>query len=133
MSAPNNYEWYYYIRTEAPWPIADRDVIIHAVLTQDIHTKIVRVNVEGVPEYLQVNQNIVRIPYLKSSWEFIPVNKNLVFVKLQILTDIGGEVPAWIVNMVKEKAPLNTLLYMREELKKDPYKNAKLPYIKEKF
>jgi hypothetical protein len=26
---------------------------------------------------------------------------------------------------------LNTLLFMRKELKKDKYKNARLPYIKE--
>ncbi len=133
LAAPNNFEWYYYMKTDAPWPVADRDIIIHAVLTQDTLTQIVHINVQGLPKYLQINEGIVRIPYLKSSWEFIPINKDKVLVKLQILTDIGGEVPAWIVNMVKEKGPLNTLLFMRKELKKDQYKNARLPYIKEKF
>lgn len=133
LAAPNNFEWYYYMKTDAPWPVADRDIIIHAVLTQDTLTHVIHINVQGLPKYLQKNEGIVRIPYLKSSWEFIPINKNKVLVKLQILTDIGGEVPAWIVNMVKEKGPFNTLLFMREELKKDQYKNARLPYIKEKF
>ncbi len=133
LAAPNNFEWYYYMKTDAPWPVADRDIIIHAVLTQDTLTHTVHINVQGLPKYLQINEGIVRIPYLRSSWEFIPIKENKVLVKLQILTDIGGEVPAWIVNMVKEKAPLNTLMLMRKELKKNQYKNARLPYIKEKF
>ncbi|MCF6243175.1 MAG: hypothetical protein L3J74_17780 [Bacteroidales bacterium] len=133
LNAPNNFEWYYYMKTDAPWPVADRDIIIHAVLTQDSLSHTIHVNVKGIPQYLKVNKGIVRLPYLKSSWEFIPISADKTMIRLQILTDIGGEVPAWLVNMVKEKAPLNTLMLMREELKKDKYKNARLPYIKEKF
>ena len=133
LAAPNNFEWYYYMKTDAPWPVADRDIIIHAVLTQDTLTKIIHINVEGLPDYLEKNEGIVRLPYLKSSWEFVPLSAGKTRIRLQILTDIGGEVPAWLVNMVKEKAPLNTLMQMRKELKKDKYKKAQLPYINEKF
>lgn len=132
LKAPNDFEWYYYMKSDAPWPADDRDVIIHAVLSQD-NDYTIHVNVRGLPNYLEKNKGVVRIPYLKSSWKFQPISKNKVLVQLRILTDIGGEIPAWMVNMVKEKGPLNTLMGMRKELSKEKYKNIELKFIKEKY
>ena len=133
LKAPNNFEWYYYSQTDIPWPASDRDLITHTVLRQDSNTYIIRVKVRGVPGYLPEKDGLVRVPYFKSSWEFIPLGKNKTLIKLRILTDAGGSIPAWIINLFQDKGPMHTLSAMREQLNKEKYRNKKLPYIKEKF
>ncbi len=133
LKAPNNFEWYYYSQTDIPWPASDRDAITHTLLSQDSTSYIITVKVRGIPDYLPEKEGFVRVPYFKSSWEFIPLEKNKTLIKLRILTDAGGSIPAWIINLFQDKGPMHTLSAMREQLKKEKYRKIKLPYIKEKY
>lgn len=132
LDEPSNFEWYYYNESDAPWPITNRDIVTHAKLTQDSFTYAIRINTNGVPDYIEKKKGIVRIPRLESSWEFIPVREGVILVKFQLFIDPGGSLPAWAINLAVDNGPFNTMYGMSKEIKLEKYKNAKLLFIKEK-
>ena len=128
----SDFEWYYYNESDAPWPITNRDVVTHAKLTQDSTTYAIRIDTNGVPDYIDKKKGIVRIPRLVSSWDFIPIRENVTFVKFRLFIDLGGKLPAWAINLAVDTGPFNTMYGMSKEIKREKYKNAKLSFIKEK-
>ena len=132
LKQPNSFEWFYYNQSDAPWPVTNRDIVSHAKMTQNSDTYAIRINTIGLPDYIPRKDDVVWIPGLKSSWSFIPATEGVVFVEFQLFIDLGGRLPAWVVNMAIDTGPYNTLWGMSQQVKKDAYKNAKLPYIKEK-
>lgn len=128
----SNFEWIYYNISEAPWPVRDRDLITHAKLEQDLDSYAVRIDSEGWPDYIPANKNLVRIARLKSSWVFTPKSNGIIDIRFELSIDLGGDIPAWLVNFAIQKGPFNTLLNMVEVVKTDRYRSKVLPYIKEK-
>ncbi len=132
LEEPSNFEWYYYNESDAPWPVTNRDVVTHAELTQNPTTYAIRINTNGVPDYLEKKEGIVRILRLVSSWDFIPVKEGIILVRFKLFIDLGGKLPAWAINLAIDTGPFNTMDGMSNEVKREKYKNAKLSFIKEK-
>ena len=128
----SDFEWIYYNISEAPWPVRDRDLITHVKMEQDPDSYAVRIVSEGWPDYIPVNKNLVRIVKLKSSWVFTPKSNGIIDIRFELSIDLGGGIPAWIVNFAIDKGPFNTLQNMAEVVKTDRYRSKVLPYIKEK-
>jgi len=53
-------------------------------------------------------------------------------VRFELLIDLGGDIPAWLVNMAIDKGPYYTLLNMSKVVKTSRYKDTYLNYIMEK-
>jgi len=128
----NDFEWFYYNVSEAPWPVSNRDLITHAIMKQDKSSLIVRIDSEGYPNYIPIKKDLVRVPKLKSIWEFTPAGEGKIDVRFELSIDLGGDIPAWLVNMAIDKGPFNTLLNMSKVINTNKYKNIKLSYIQEK-
>ena len=128
----SDFEWIYYNVSEAPWPVSNRDLITHAVLTQDNLTYKVRIDSDGRPDYIPHKENLVRVPRLSSVWEFTPKSYGIIDVRFELSIDLGGDIPAWLVNMAIDKGPFYTLLNMSKVVKTNKYSNTYLSYIKEK-
>ena len=45
--------------------------------------------------------------------------------------DLGGDLPAWLVNTSIHRGPYETIQGMSRFVKKRKYRTAKLPYVKE--
>ena len=125
-------DWIYYNISEAPWPVRDRDLITHSKLEQDTDSYAVRIDSEGLPEYIPANKKLVRIARLKSTWVFTPKINGIIDIRFELSIDLGGDIPAWLVNFAIDKGPFNTLLNMAKVVSSDKYRNKVLPYIKEK-
>jgi hypothetical protein len=128
----SDFEWIYYNISEAPWPVRNRDLITHAKLEQDPHSYAVRIDSEGWPDYIPAQKNLVRIAKLKSLWVFTPKSNGIIDIRFELSIDLGGDIPAWLVNFAISKGPFNTLLNMAEVVKTDRYRSKVLSYIKEK-
>lgn len=124
-------EHYYYIESEAPWPVSNRDIITHSKIIQNKKTKKVTIISTGVPDFIGQIEGIVRIKNLNAKWEFTPKNNGTVDVTFYMLIDIGGNLPSWVINLAIEDGPFETVLNMKEIVKKGKYKNAELNFIKE--
>jgi len=129
LSKKNDFEWFLYSQTDAPWPVNDRDIITHARLSQDKKTKVVTLYGEAVPDYIPKDPHHVRIPYAQAQWQMVPEKDGWVKVIFILSIDMGGTLPQWIVNLNAAKGPFETMRNLRKEVKKKKYQNARLSYI----
>jgi len=129
----SDFEWIYYNISEAPWPVRNRDLITRVKLEQDPNSYAVSIDSEGLPDYIPANKNLVRIARLKSSWVFTPKSNGIVDIRFELSIDLGGDIPAWLINLAIDKGPFNTIRNLKKAVKTDRYRNKVLPYIKEKY
>ena len=110
-------EYFVYFLNDAPWPISDRDNITKMTFellengTQLVHLKC-------VPDYLPKQPNIVRLPRMHAKWIFEPKADGFVKVTQQVLADLGGKIPGWLINFAIVDAPFETLCNLRKEIGK---------------
>ncbi|MCG8332097.1 MAG: START domain-containing protein [Chitinophagales bacterium] len=119
----------YYCKIDFPWPMSDRDFIATSKLWKDPESKRVYLDVKGYPEYIPQKEDIVRIEDIEIHYEFIPQNDGTVKMVYQLHSDPAGSIPSWLVNMVIENGPINTVKGMRRMMSQPKYKNAQLSYL----
>jgi len=124
-------EMIYYARIDFPWPMNDRDLVLHTKLIQDPENRTVTstsVAVDGhVPEY----KGVVRMHKANTKWTVRPGSGNHVQLEYYLYSDPGGSLPDWVVNLALDMGPRETINRMRETLKESRYHNVKLAHIKE--
>jgi len=126
----SEFSWIFYGYSAAPWPVQDRDMVLLSTLHQDSITKVITNIGECIPDYIPENEDVVRIPDCHSIWTLKPLGDGKVLVSLEIQIDLGGSIPNWLINLVSSKGPYLTIKNMEEAVKKAPYKDAVLDYIK---
>ena len=127
----NSTETYTYSLSKAPWPVKDRDAIVHNVVSQEKRTLVVTIKQTGKPDYIKAEKNITRVKRIEGFWKFTPQKGGNVEVVYQVLSDPGGEIPAWLVNASLVSQPYETLLEMQKMVKREKYQKAKLEFTVE--
>lgn len=118
-----------YMITEAPWPVSDRDTVVHSVATQNPETLAVRVDVEARNDVFPANDDYIRITKMKGYWSFTPNAEGLVHIVYEVHAEPNGGLPSWLANSVVVDTPYNTMKNMQKLLKNDKYQTAELPFI----
>ena len=118
---------YVYRTIDLPWPVADRDIVMHKAMTQDPETKMVTIKNVSAPDYVPRTQH-VRIEVSESLYTLEPREDGTVVLTWTQLSDPAGALPKMLVNTMIVTSPLSTLKSLRKMVKKSPYKNAKLTY-----
>ncbi|HIN39460.1 MAG TPA: hypothetical protein EYM84_04230 [Flavobacteriales bacterium] len=122
-------EWIIWSFIDVPFPFDDRDMVARMKLTQDIDSKIVTIDISGEPDYIPERSKKVRIPLVDGSITYIPIDKNTTKVIYQNVTDPGGLMPAWLINMGVIKAPFETLQNYKRLAEKEIHQNAVYDFI----
>jgi hypothetical protein len=122
-------ETYHYQTTEMPWPVQNRDLIVHTVIKQDPNTKVITMDCTGAPDYRPVSKDYIRIRSYKAYWILTPKPNGIVEIDYTLNFDPGGNLPEWAVNMVAAEGPMKTVKNLRTRVA--DYKNVKLNYIKD--
>jgi len=122
-------EMYHYQITNMPWPVQNRDLIVHTTISQNPETKVVNVVANSSPDYLPVKNDYVRVSAYTAIWTLTPKLNGVVELDYYISVDPGGNIPSWLVNMAAADGPMNTIKNMRNFLPQ--YKDSKLGYIKD--
>jgi hypothetical protein len=130
LEASTNTSSLYYCKVDFPWPMSDRDFVAKSKLRQDPNTKHVFIDVKGLNNYLDEKEDIVRIEEIEIHYEFIPLSNGQVKMLYRLHSNPGGSIPTWLVNMVIENGPINTVKGMREKMKQSKYRNAQLTFLK---
>lgn len=110
-------EFYYYIVTDLPFPVNDRDMIVITKSWIDEADGSINSFSESKPEYLPEDDEYIRVPFYESSWKISATDQNSLFVEYQSITDPGGSLPIWMVNLAITSGPLKTMQALRELLK----------------
>jgi hypothetical protein len=122
---------YSYYVIDAPWPVSDRDACVFYQVKQDPATKVVTISITGVKDYLPEADGRVRIPLVNASWQLIPVSRGVTKVVYQAHSEIGGYVPAAIVNAYITDTPYYNLLHLKTIVEAPAYPKIVFGYVKE--
>jgi hypothetical protein len=112
-----NHEQYYYIETSLPLPFENRDMVYHFQYIE-ISSGQERVNVTGIPEYIQPRKGIVRMVKANGYWLLTSVDADKTSVIYQMHVEPGGLIPAWLANPFIKNVPYSTFKELREIVQK---------------
>ncbi len=120
-----------YTITNLPWPLNNRDIVVNNTLTQS-NDGTVTIKFEGAPDSYPVTENMIRIRKLTGDWVLVPAENHMVSVTYTVLSEPGGRIPSWVVNMGIVDQPFITLQNMRKMVKNSPWKEAVIAGIEER-
>lgn len=114
----NEFERFLYHRVDSPWPVSDRDVVVHGTVEVDLAKKTVwsRFRSATLPEAPPV-KDAVRMPKLEGFYKLEWIDADTTRVTYQVMADTGGMLPTWLANRASRKLPLGTLKGMRRQAK----------------
>ncbi|MCC6281892.1 MAG: hypothetical protein IT262_14910 [Saprospiraceae bacterium] len=124
-------EMYYYSRLDFPWPMNDRDLIMHTKLSQDPVTRRITATSVAAPDYLPMVKDVERMRTAHTQWTLVPGAGGWVYVEYYIYSHPAGNIPDWLVNMAIDVGPRETIKSIRTIIQQQRYQTAKLAYIKE--
>lgn len=113
------------------FPVANRDAIVRNVIQQDPETLVVTIDIEGKPDFIPENKNLVRVTHIKGFWRFTPLDQGKVEIVYQVHNEPGGGIPAWLVNSFVVKQPFRTLVNMQKMINESRYPIKQYGFIKE--
>ncbi len=122
-------ELYFYNEINAPWPVANRDLVVHLKISQDRVTRVMTMAALCTPGFSPCYPSIVRVPVLKAIWTVTPVDAGTLRIEYVMETDPGGSVPAWLINMFATKGPYESFKNLRQQVLLSKYRNAHLSFI----
>jgi hypothetical protein len=106
-----------YNRTDAPWPISDRDVVLETHISELPDKSAATVTFKNAHSELKpVPERVVRMPRLIGFYKLWQIEPARVKVMYQVEADIGGSVPNWVANRYARDLPRITLLKLRERV-----------------
>ncbi|MBI5372077.1 MAG: START domain-containing protein [Sphingobacteriales bacterium] len=112
------YDFIYYTETSMPWPMSNRDAVIHVQIRTDSLPRFMTITGTGEPRYIPEESGKVRVPYYKAVWKVTMPTAQTLAVTYIVELDPGGSIPAWIANMFAEKGPYESFSNLEEELNK---------------
>jgi hypothetical protein len=127
----NPAETYTYTINNAPWPVKDRDAVVHNIISQNPENRCVTIHITGVPDYIPPSKGLVRVKMIEGFWKFKPMDNGFVEIVYQVHNDPGGGLPSWLVNSVVVTQPYNTLMNMKEMVSRTEYRVACYDFIRE--
>ncbi len=123
-------ETYYYSKLDFPWPLDDRDIIVHSKMEQDPITRRITATSISNPDYLPGNKGVVRMRNAHTTWTLLPGPGGWTYVEYYIYSDPGGSLPDWLVNMALDVGPRETIKSIRNFVQQEKYQSAKLAHVK---
>lgn len=127
-------ERYHYQNINMPFPVVDRDLVIHSQIVQKGGN--VFVHLRAVPNYCKqfsskacdvVNESKnIMINHLKGEYQLTPLADNKIKVVWVQHTEPAGKLPNWLVNSLLIDVPFNTFKKLREQVKLQKYQQARL-------
>lgn len=108
---------YYYVELPV---VSDRDVVTRATLAAGPTPGWYSMRWTQVSEGPAATDDAVRMPSSRGVWEFAPADGSSTIATLVTHTDLGGSVPAWIVNSRNAEFVISGLAALRGIVKTMP-------------
>lgn len=122
-------EAYLYTMNQPMWPVKKRDNICHRTIYQDPETLAVTVETCLAEDYIPEKKGRVRVPLLMGYGKVTPLENGKVELIYEVLCDVGGWIPAWIINYYAVNTPYTTFQNLKKMLPLDKYKDVRYSFI----
>lgn len=98
---------------ETPWPIANRDNVFRSELTRDETTGVIDITVAAEPDFIPVEDGIVRVRKANGNWKLEPIAPDKTRITFTMHLEPGGGIPEWIINARVVASPFEALTNLR--------------------
>lgn len=112
----NHHEVVYYCEVEAPWPVSNRDLIIHLKVVDNPGSNEFVIQTRAESNRIPLKNGVVRVPHTRGDWHVKQVGPQMLKVSFEFQVDPGGYVPAWLVNLTCAQAPFQTFRNLMSRL-----------------
>ncbi len=106
----------FYLQTEAPWPVTDRDGIYQFTFQREAGK--LTINATCLPEYLPPRKKHVRVPKSEGFWQFEEKADGLIHIIYENHSEPGGSIPGWLANSAVVNLPFESLQNLRQMVQK---------------
>lgn len=93
---------------EAPWPVSNRDLVMHLKVTQDTITRKLIISLKSMPDFVTEKVDVVRVPHAEGQWIIEAGKNDELLIRYNFLIDPGGSVPVWLINLALADGPYET-------------------------
>lgn len=118
---------YAYSVNDMPWPVADRDYVLHIVTEGSERTGEVVMNLNAVPDHREEFEDYVRVDRSDTLYRFVPEGEQTRMVWIQH-TDPNGALPGWLVNSLLVDIPIKSLQSLEKVAQQAKYREHQLEF-----
>ena len=111
-----------YFFLDAQWPAANRDVVVRSNSMHDWANGHVVIKLNKTPYKYPYKKGVQRMTEFKAKYDFQYITRTRTRVIYTSLADIGGRIPAGLVNATNKKLTAKTIINLREQAKAPIYK-----------
>ena len=119
-------------RLDLPFPFQTREFVVRSQIHQDPRTKEVLIAAAAAPDKAPPNDCCFRVTEMNNTWRFTPLENGQLELEYVFNTNMGGFMPAVLINRRRPKFVADALSRLQGMLDKKNYQNAKLDFIQEK-
>lgn len=112
------YDMYYYTETTIPWPMSNRDAVVHLRIIRDSSQSFVKISSTNENRLVPEKDGKVRILYSLINWYVTMPTSRTISIIYTFEADPGGNLPAWLVNSFADKGPYESFKKLAEMLKR---------------
>lgn len=107
-----------YTRSDQPWPVQDRDVVMRRSVQVVRPAETYRLHMVCAPEATPVRKDAVRVHDCESTVVLRRVDDKTTAIDYRISLDPGGSVPKWLVRWTSERLPFDTVTALEKQVKR---------------
>jgi hypothetical protein len=111
------YDLYYYTETSIPWPMSNRDAVVHLRIMKDSLQRFLRITSTNENRFVPEKDENVRIVYSSVNWFVTMPTPKTIKIVYTFEADPGGSLPAWLANSYADKGPYESFKKLSEILK----------------
>jgi START domain len=108
-------EFYSYSKLDLPWPTDDRIGESHMKVTHNKENKTTIIEMNTVTHCNPDAEGYTRMTKGKGFWKLTSKGEGTV-VHFQFLSDPGGSIPSWVINMFIVDNPFNTIKALKSKV-----------------
>ena len=112
------YDLYYYTETSIPWPMENRDAVVHLRIMRDSLQRFMKVTSENENRFVPEKAGKVRVVHSLINWYVTMPTAKTISIVYTFDVDPGGSLPAWLVNSFADKGPYESFKKLGELLKR---------------
>lgn len=109
----------YYVTFDFPFPFDDRDLMVHSQHWIDSTDGVYHSISKAEKDTVLVSDGFVRINEFESTWDISPRPNGELFIDYKALSNPGGDIPTWLVNLFIAKGPLETMKRFRQSVEEN--------------
>jgi hypothetical protein len=129
LRAVSEKEFFYYLETQLPALVANRDLVMRLQFAYTPATHYLQIHTSSVNGLVPVQAGIVRVPYFRGEWQVWALSATRLKITYCFRVDPGGALPAWLVNRLAPVAPYQSLLQLRRSLALPRYQGRHFAFL----